>query len=303
VGKTRNKNKDSSLSKDPSVKYSQSKMTPHQELSISGFAGGNMSLGAPQLIKADSEEVLGEINNANIVIGRDRTSHLGSGYGGLGHTAASSIDIVVGRPGNTEQHVNPNFAHDAARIHISQKTDIDSNFGICDGDLGPSYERSGIAVKADAVRVIGREGVKIISGGDSTNSMGGSIETFSGVEIIANNDDTDLQPIPKGHNLVMAMEELSALVFDLSGLLNSFAIQQDAFNIATMTHFHYSPFYGIPTLPSDTLIDQGLQTLQNHFQDVNMGILDFTKNLALFMDTYTKPHGKSYINSKFNKVN
>jgi hypothetical protein len=70
-----------------------------------------------------------------------------------------------------------------------------------------------------------------------------------------------------------------------------------------MTHFHYSPFFGIPTLPSDTLIDQGLQTLQNHFQDVTMGLLDFTKNLALYRDTYTMPHGNLFINSKFNKVN
>jgi hypothetical protein len=278
-------------------------MNEFQELSTSGFAGGNICEGFPRLIRTDNEEIVGDGGNANIVLGRDRPSHMGSGYGGLGHTGAGSIDLVVGRRGYAEAHVNPNFTTDAARIHISQKTDVDSNFKICEGDLGPSSERSAIAVKADAVRIIAREGVKIISGGDAENSKEGSIETFSGVEIIANNDDTDLQPIPKGHNLVFALDEIAALVYDLSGILNAFAIQQDAYNIAIMTHFHYSPFYGIPTLPSDTLIDQGLQTLQNHFQDVETGLIGFTKNLALFRDTYTMPHGNLYINSKFNKVN
>lgn len=300
--RNRTKNIDNSFS-DSYAKSKHRRKSPIQDIATSGLAGGAISEGFPQLIRTDSEQVFGETANANIVVGRDRPSHMGSGYGGLGHTGASSMDLVVGRVGYAEEHVNPDFTNDAARIHISQKTDVDSNFGICAGDLGPSYERSAIAVKADAVRVIGREGIKIISGGDSTNSKDGKIETYSGVEIIANNDDTDLQPIPKGHNLVMAIDELTALVYDLSGILNSFAMQQDTFNIATMTHFHISPFYGIPTLPSDTLIDQGLQTLQNHFQDVTMGLLDFTKNLQLFRDTYMMPHGKSYINSKFNKVN
>ncbi len=294
---------DKSSITDPYVKSKRSNITDIQDLATSGFAGGGICEGFPNLIRTDNEEVLGGNTNASIVIGRDRPSHMGSGYGGLGHSGASSIDIVVGRPGSAEEHVNPSFSHDAARIHISQKTDVDSNFRICEGDIGSSHERSAIAVKADAVRVIGREGVKIITGGDAENSKGGKIETFSGVEIIANNDDTDLQPIPKGHNLVFAIEEMASLVNDLSGLLNAFAIQQDAFNIATMTHFHLAEPYGIPVLPSDTLMDQGLQTLQNHFQDVTMGLLDLTKNLALFRDTYTMPHGNLYINSKFNKVN
>ena len=301
--KCRNKNIDSSKSKNPVAKDSLNRATEKQQLGASGLAGGNSNEGFPKLIRSDSEKVLEGGNNASIVMGKDRPSHLGSGYGGLGHTGTGTIDMVVGRPGNSDEYVNPSFSQDAARIYISQKTDVDSNFKICEGYSGPSSERSAVAIKADAVRVIGREGIKIISGGDVENSKEGRIETFSGIEIIANNDDTDLQPIPKGDNLVFAINELTDLVNDLSGLLNAFAIQQDAFNIATMTHWHYSPFYGVATIPSDTLMDQGLQTLQNHFQDITMGLLDFTKNLALYRDTYTMPHGNLFINSKFNKVN
>ena len=32
-------------------------------------------------------------------------------------------------------------------------------------------------------------------------------------------------------------------------------------------------------------------------------LVDFAKNLALFRDTYVMPHGKLFINSKYNKVN
>jgi len=294
---------DSSKNKSQGSKRGEKLSSDKDRLGVSGMAGGNSPEGFPEPIRSDSETILKGTSNANIVFGKDRVSHMGSGYGGLGHTGAASVDIVVGRPGNSDEFVNPSFEKDAARIYISQKTDVDSNFGISEGGMGSSNERSAIAVKADAVRMIGREGVKIVSGGDTENSRGGKIETFSGVEIIANNDDTDLQPIPKGDNLRFAINELVDLLYDLSGLLNAFATQQDAFNAATMTHFHISPFFGIPTAPSETLISQGTQTLQNHFQDVTAGLLSFSKNLALYKDTYIVSHGQLFINSKHNKVN
>ncbi len=297
------KNVNTSSMRDEVIKLKRSKATKEQLLSASGVAGGAFNEGVSRFIRADNELVYEGSNNACIVIGRDRTSHLGSGYGGLGHTECGAIDIVAGRPGHSEQHVNPNFSKDAARIYVSQKTDVDSNFDLAEGGIGFSSARSAIAVKADAVRIIGREGVKIVSGADRSNSKGGSIETFSGIDIIANNDDTDLQPIPKGDNLAFAIDELVFLVNDLSGILNSFAFNQDAYNAVIMGHMHYSPFYGITVPPSESLMDQGAQTIQNHFQDVEAGLADFAKNLALFRDTYVMPHGKLFINSKYNKVN
>jgi hypothetical protein len=301
MGKKKNI-KTSSL-KDSVIQAKKSKASEKQLLGISGVAGSIFNEGVCRFIRADNEVVHEGGNNACIVIGRDRTSHLGSGFGGLGHTECGAIDIVAGRPGASDQYVNPSFSKDAARIYVSQKTDVDSNFDLAEGSIGFSSARSAIAVKADAVRIIGREGVKIISGTDSNNSLGGKIETFSGIEIIANNDDTDLQPIPKGDNLAFAIDEIVKLVYDLSGILNSFAVNQDAYNAVIMGHMHYSPFYGITVPPSESLMDQGTQTLQNHFQDVEAGLVDFSKNLALFRDTFVMPHGKLFINSKFNKVN
>jgi len=45
--------------------------------------------------------------------------------------------------------VDPSFSKDAARIYISQKTDIDDNFKIKQGNVGKAKARSAIGMKAD----------------------------------------------------------------------------------------------------------------------------------------------------------
>ena len=96
-------------------------------------------------------------------------------------TGASSIDLVVGRgsshkpfgkkfgsPPAKNVMVNPNFFTDAARIYISQKADIDEYFGLCDTKYAPTKRSkaqiSNWNVKADCVRIIGRNNVKIVTG-------------------------------------------------------------------------------------------------------------------------------------------
>jgi hypothetical protein len=39
---------------------------------------------------------------------------------------------------------DPNFKLDAARIYMSQKTDIDANFGLADGNVGNDSAKSEI---------------------------------------------------------------------------------------------------------------------------------------------------------------
>ena len=81
-------------------------------------------------------------NNAWIILGRDRPASVMSGYGGKGDTQAASIDIVAGRMGSEVRafdesgeklFVNPSFKKDAARIYISQKSDIDKYFDLIPG--------------------------------------------------------------------------------------------------------------------------------------------------------------------------
>ena len=218
--------------------------------------------------------------SAAIVLGRDRPSHCVSGWGGLGAQRAAAIDLVVGRVSSGRQGKGPiagsvvanNFGADAARIYISQLTSIDKNFGLARGRqdkgklIAASFGRSGIGIKADHVRVIGRESIKLVTGPaqfggfgrrGETNSRGGRIPVAGKIELIAGNNteprsasqfiDTDssafgeaiskvtrkietLQPIPMGYNLKDALEELADMIDNIAGALNMFAAIQTIHN-------------------------------------------------------------------------
>lgn len=162
---------------------------------------------------SDSETVTSGRNNTHIVLGRDRWGGPETGYGGLGHTRAGAIDIVVGlqgwSPGEAGRtgergewipgRADKNFGSlnrdvspgDAARIYISQRADIDDYFDICDGFVGRSYSDSAIAMKADSIRVLARKGIKLVTQKNppGRNSINGKIGTVYGIDLIAGNRD------------------------------------------------------------------------------------------------------------------
>ena len=93
---------------------------------------------------AASNQVSVNTDNAAIVLGTDRPSTIASGKGAIGAQNAATIDLVTGRMSSARKgdgvedgtFVNPSFSTDAARIYISQLTDVDLNFGLADGNLG-----------------------------------------------------------------------------------------------------------------------------------------------------------------------
>ena len=173
----------------------------------------------PNYNKAGSEVEYKNDNNARIILGRDRSGTVGSGYGGKGHTRSGAIDIVVGlqgwnpgenyreaqydRSGNLKKPesfglADKNFGSmnngqpgDAARIYISQRADIDKYFDIADGSVGSSIADSAIAVKADSVRILARKGIKLVTGKNppGRNSLDGKIQVTYGIDLIAGNRD------------------------------------------------------------------------------------------------------------------
>lgn len=145
-----------------------------------------------------------------IVFGTDRPDTCASGYGAMGSNRANSIDLVVGRMSNAKKGEGPpgqedgnafvdnSMFADAARVLISQLTDVDKNFGLAAGFTGPSKSRASIAAKADTIRLIGREGVNIVTGEaldpdgygltGETNSLGGKIKVRAPqINLIAGN--------------------------------------------------------------------------------------------------------------------
>lgn len=286
---------------------------------LSGQGGDNLEEPVPAYIQTSTEKILKNNNNAWIVLGRDRPTSRVSGYGGRGDTQAASIDIVVGRMGagaishtsdNQKIWANPSFKKDAARIYISQKTDVDKNFKLVAGAIGSPGQgdakkvpRSAIALKADGIRLIAREGIKLVTRTDAKNSQGGTIQGIQGIDIIAGNDDKDLQPMVKGDNLQLALERLVSHVDSLNGIVDTLLMHQMSFNKELTTHFHFSPFYGQMTTLSPSVATAGTKTAIDHLSQTKRSLAMHKTNLALFSITYLNPTGDKYINSRYNNTN
>jgi len=278
-----------------------------------------------------------------IVFGRDRhTREALSGYGGRGSTAAGSIDIVVGSGGPEPKHgqiVGPNFYTDAARIYLTQRGDIDSYFtlpvDVANGVL-PSENRSAIGIKADGIRIIGREGVRIYTNArtktsgrpEETNAVGGDIQSRSGIHLVANMDIgpveplglptggvsplqlkkyNKLQPMVKGEFLVGFLEDLMLDIQHLQQAVVDMATYQIEFNTMIAAHTHRvgvesSPVVAMPDFAS--LVPGALKS--------NIGILKDTlvktslKEVETKLKTtynWLKPSSNLYILSQYNKTN
>lgn len=286
--------------------------TPTTTVGGTGVSGDKILESVPEFISTESEHVIKNQNNSFIVLGRDRPGNRASGYGGKGETQCGSIDMVCGRMGSDPRAVtqdgdrvyaNPDFTMDAARIYISQKTDVDHNFGLARGKVGSPATKSGIAIKADGVRIVGREGIKLVTRTDKRNSQGGQVQSIVGIDLIAGNDDSDLQPMVKGDSLLSAIDRLVNYVDNLSGIVDSFLMSQMEFNAHSMSHIHISPGFGAPTPPSPTMLAGGITTAIRQMAQTKTSILALKANLAMYKINFLNPAGSGYINSKHNHTN
>jgi hypothetical protein len=296
--------------KSASTAYSRERRSKHKR---GGIGGDSILEPVPGFNSTSSEHVISNKHNAYIVLGRDRTGSRVTGYGGRGDTHCASIDIVAGRLGYLSKaqaedgqkiFVDPNFKTDAARIYLSQKTDIDASFGLAKGSFPEAKTRSAVALKADGVRIIAREGIKLVTGVDAKTAQGSKVTKRAyGINLIAGNDDTDLQPIPKGSNLAEALVKIVEHVERVTGILDSFLMSQIKFNTALGAHVHISPFFGIPTAPS--ILAGGASVMSNieKLALVKSSLMAEKYNLVNVKVNYLTPVGKNYINSLNNYSN
>jgi len=219
---------------------------------------------------------------------------------------------TIGEPLSFKDDKLPNVAMDAARIYISQKTDVDHNFKIVPGTIGTPDEdenpKSAIALQADGIRIIGRENIKIITHGPGSpagvyNSQGGLLESVGGIDLIAGNNDEDLQPLVKGENMVQCVQELLEQINSLNGIVSGILASQMKFNAVLSSHIHHSPFFGMVTSPSPTCVPEGANTLTRHLTRSIKSIKAQKKNLASIERTYCNEPGKFFILSSFNSTN
>jgi len=251
---------------------------------------------------AKAEEQYGGVkSNAFLIFGRDRPCSKAAGYGGSGHTGAGSIHLVAGL--NNELKGNPSFITDAATIHISQLTDIDKNFDLVGGEMGSLPGQSGIGMKADGIRIIGRNGIKLVTTGrGDRNSHGPKIETTVGVELIAGNNDSGLEPIPKGDKVVEALNSIIERLNEVSSLVNNFVKSQKTFNKAVMNHGHQTGPWGIVP-PSPFLLGFGTANLIENLVRVIAPHYLANINATLTKVERMEPYGSKYINSRYHYLN
>lgn len=287
----------------------------------SGVAGDHMKEAVPNFKPFKGDKVIANNNNASIVLTRDRNSVMTSGYGGKGHTQAAAIDIVCGRMAPEPKSVNSDDAPlevspmfvpveteygtcvDAARIYISQKSDIDSYFNLSDGAVGNSEARSAVGIKADSVRLVANEGIKLVTKTDKINSQGGRIKKIRGVDIIANNEDKNLQPMTLGDNTAECINDLANIVDSLVGALQTTINNVAQLDVALATHVHPSPFFGAPTLPSPNGAPQCIASLIEFVSVETFSNSAMKWNINSFKWKYLRQGSPRSIRSKFNNVN
>jgi hypothetical protein len=268
---------------------------------------------------ASPNEKVIQHNGAFITFGADKPTGGASGYGGKGAMGANRIDLVVGRQSmgkpNDGTNTDNSFQADAARIYISQLTDIDANFGIDPGKSGFMEQRSGIGIKADGVRIIGREGVKIVTGrsthGNEKNSLGGKMLPAPAIELIAGNNTEPrpaagtlgaffgedemydpLQGVGMGNNIVKAFQDLMFLLQDVIGVVRKTKLNQKLLNITI------GAAASLPPPIAGPLISAALALYSTKEATTSIDLWRANLDATLFDINYLQPFGFRYIESR-----
>ena len=137
---------------------------------------------------------------------------------------------------------------------------------------------------------------------DKKNSQGAEVQTVLGIDLIAGNDDEDMQPFVKGDNMLQAMQQrMVHHINKLNGIVDGLLMYQFTFNAALTSHFHFSPFFGIPTSPSPTVVPSGIMTMMNHLfadkkelGDAQSKLFKCTKNIFMLLVVNISADEKSY---------
>lgn len=287
---------------------------------LEGFGGGKKYEPVPVYNKSDCEEVISGQNNTWIVLGRDRPGSKATGFGGDASSGAGSIDICVGRASREAKEstkdgkilsVDNDFKSDAARIYISQKTSIDKNFGLRPGFQGNAFPRSAIGMKADLIRIIARENIKLVTRTDDINSQSGAIGVIGGIDLIAGNDDKDMQPLVKGHNLREMLFYMLKDISSVTQMLHDVVLTQQVFETVLANHTHVvttppGPTPPVPigvASPSFELMAgvaiKGAKTLVQDYPSHISGVI----NQIMLRFKYITPGIGSYICSDANNTN
>lgn len=276
---------------------------------IQGVGQETITENVPRFNRSETELLFEGQNNSSIVLGRDRPGDIFSGFGGAGQKRCGSIDLVAGRvsamaietKNNENVAADNNIFLDASRISILQRTNVDENFYLTKGKVGQRTGQAAIVLKSDNLRFISREGIKLVTGTDKYDSNGKLITKIYGIDLIAGNDDKELQPIPKGENLVEFLSEtlLKTVARHGSEMATIYKILIQICGVIA-GHIHSTP--AGPSGPSVELIasmSPAIGESSLHLQNLQTEQINITTSKLNYLSIF----GKKYINSRYNNTN
>lgn len=199
----------------------------------------------------------------------------------VGRASLNSADLIKkgGEAVGTEESVGPNFITDAARIYITQRaSNIDEYFGIKNEKnptIGQRGYGSAIAQKADNIRIIGRQSIRIFCGGaQSVEGFGKDGETNTSaqrlpkarIDIIASNEK-HLQPAVLGDNLLDYLEKMER---EMKGLRSALRASMENFiainGVLTVLTQGASPFSSNLKVNIEKWVDQLLSDINSELR-------------------------------------
>lgn len=289
----------------------------------SGINGGFIQQVLPSLEKTETETIISGLSNTHIVFGNDRHAGIASGNGGKGSSGAGSIDIIAGLMGsfpvdkvaNIKIECPKSFKNDKARIYLSEKCDLDSYFSIpkistkvtsrSTVKLENNENTSGIGIKADHVRIIARENIKLVTnhGGINSKNIKGpkdGIHLIAGYDILPHDKKYALEPMVLGNRLVAFLEDLVNNIQNVQSNINSFMNYQISINNQMLTHKHIS---NAPALATSVII--GDEILKNIIEIMTKSVPDSINNTINnnLIKQYLQSSSSRYINSMWHKLN
>jgi len=240
---------------------------------------GSITEDRPTYNKAEAE-VIYKKANSYIILGRDRMGGLSHGFGGIGTPNSNAIDIVVGMGSSNSNgaekgkyltpidYLNKDHKRDAARIYISQRTDLDSYF---EERMGFQFEDkknkgvSGIAMKADTLLLQGRRNVKIKaypSDPNETDAHESELSNFR-IELIAG---AKLEPVVKGDKLLSFLKKISKQLSSNRAAVMTLIKEYMKLRGQLMLHTH--PTNTGIALPSPGLLASGAVEMPSSIEDI-----------------------------------
>ena len=230
------------------------RLPPQTAGSLDGINGDRLIEDVPVPMLYPGDKLVSGESNAGLQVSRDEI------YRFKGHTSCGSCYLYAGKSTaagisetdsssdlDVQLRTPNNLKEDAAYVYLSQKSDSKTLLGVVGGTYkkvaGDRRPQSLAAIKADDVVLMSREsGIRLITGTNATNSRGGEVAAHYGIDLIAGNNDRDLQPLVKGDNLAKYLKSLSAALDNLASVVYQHITAQGVFNAQMASHRHYDPF-------------------------------------------------------------